>query len=380
MLNNIYKQRYGKLLLGLCLFLLLIYIGFGWLSQQSWHSQKDYYNSEHFEKDFKNHPKYYVEYSIGEKTVSDSLIKEYVDQQLTITNKPDRNIYGNYTTSGAYLILPLLFIFGFLSFFVDQKTNFTRFLFSLPYSRRQLFRQKIISLLVPVGLSLAIGILGNILIRYLMIPADYFQIPLTDLFASGIATFVGNLTVTTIGFLLGVLLGNLFFGPISIVVLFFLMGGFYSFFYNLQEFFSYLFFGTGTYRISQIIWNTWPEGEPSAWWATLSLFVIAGVFVLAAQEVFARISLENDGDYLTVPALRLPAFLVMCLGTWFYLLNMNGILRYFYFSDYNHASLVTQIIVYFVICVTISFLLIYPKVIKNWWHTRRFLNPDSNDL
>lgn len=35
MLKQIYRQRYGKLLLGFCLVLVLIYAGMGWDTQRS---------------------------------------------------------------------------------------------------------------------------------------------------------------------------------------------------------------------------------------------------------------------------------------------------------------------------------------------------------
>ena len=40
MLKQIYCQRYGKLLLGFCLILVLIYAGMGWDTQRSWHNQR----------------------------------------------------------------------------------------------------------------------------------------------------------------------------------------------------------------------------------------------------------------------------------------------------------------------------------------------------
>ncbi len=56
------------------------------------------------------------------------------------------------------------------------------------------------------------------------------------------------------------------------------------------------------------LWNDWPNGLPVNWWAVFATLLLSLLLIAAAQEVFARISLENDGDYLTVPAFRLPVF------------------------------------------------------------------------
>jgi hypothetical protein len=384
MLKQIYRQRYGKLLLGFCLVLVLIYAGLGWNTQRSWHNQKTYFDSETFKKDFQEHPDYYIKDYQGEKPIYYS-IDEYTDENLLIFNKPvpesdgDYRYPSNFADTGASFILPLLLVFGFLSFFIDQKTNFNRFLFSLPFKKRQIFRQKAVFLLAPVSFALIIGILSNICIRYLMIPSEYFQIPLSDLFASGVGTFVGNLAVTAIGCFLGVLLGNLFFGLLSIVLIFFLLSGFYSFYYNLQEYLSFLFYGKGGHLVLNNLWNDWPNGLPVNWWAILATLLLSFVLIAAAQEVFARISLENDGDYLTVPAFRLPVFLAMAIGTWFYLINMNWMLVQFYYDDFSQRRTILSICIYLVVCLVVSFLLVYPKAIKKWWHARHFLNDRSSN-
>ncbi len=122
MLKQIYCQRYGKLLLGFCLILVLIYAGMGWDTQRSWHNQKNYFDSEEFKKDFQEHPDYYIKDYNGEKPVYYSSIDEYKDENLLIYNRPVPESNGqdtyiaNFNTSGAYFILPLLFVFGFLSF------------------------------------------------------------------------------------------------------------------------------------------------------------------------------------------------------------------------------------------------------------------------
>ena len=50
MLSNIFKERYGKLLIGFCFVLLLMYLGDGWQSQKAWHQQEHYLTSEEFIK------------------------------------------------------------------------------------------------------------------------------------------------------------------------------------------------------------------------------------------------------------------------------------------------------------------------------------------
>ena len=69
MLMSIFKARYGKALIGVCLIVMAIYLGAGWQSQKDWYSQYDYLYSEEFVYDYTNHPSYYGKGYDGEKEI-----------------------------------------------------------------------------------------------------------------------------------------------------------------------------------------------------------------------------------------------------------------------------------------------------------------------
>lgn len=376
MLEKIYRQRYGKLLLGVCVVLTLIYLGIGWVAQHSWHEQKDYYESEEFLKDFRNNPDYYIKHYNEENPTYYLSAEEYKNTNLLIYNSSviSNNRYdvisSKFNISGSKYTFSLLFLLGFLSFFIDQKTNFNRFLFSLPFNRRTIFQKKIIFLLTPVSLALTIGILANIFIRYLMIPHEYFQIPVFSLLASGVSHFIVSMVIIAFGVLLGVILGNILWGLISLGIIFMLMSRFYDFLYNLQEFLSFLFLGNGDRLIFSNLWSEWPDGVPVSTGAGIGALVIFLGLILAAQEAFNNISLENDDDYLTIPTIRKPVFFVLGISVWFYLVNLNGMLVSLYYKNPSEKRTIVFLFIYLILCLMINFVLIYFKVIKNLWHSR----------
>lgn len=118
MLSNIFKERYGKLLIGFCFVLLLMYLGDGWKSQKAWHQQERYLTSEEFIKDFNENREYYVKSYKGETPVYFDSATEYRDAVLTISNESPDEIYYNrpYMTTMNQFVIVFLFIWGFLSF------------------------------------------------------------------------------------------------------------------------------------------------------------------------------------------------------------------------------------------------------------------------
>lgn len=249
MLSNIFKERYGKLLIGFCFVLLLMYLGDGWQSQKAWHQQERYLTSEEFIKDFNENREYYVKNYKGETPVYFDSATEYRDAVLTISNESPDEIYYNrpYMTTMNQFVIVFLFIWGFLSFFVDGRNNFNRFLFALPFSRKHVFHKKLLFIGLPLTACLVLGLLGHILIEYTMIPARYLAVPLQDVLLSALSTLATNLLVFAAGLLLGVLLGNLFTGVLSVFFTISLGSMGYSFFQCTREFLVLCFLVMGIF-------------------------------------------------------------------------------------------------------------------------------------
>ncbi|WP_312541902.1 ABC transporter permease [Enterococcus sp.] len=381
MLTQIFKERYGKTLIGACLILIAIYLGAGWQSQKDWHTQYNYLYSDEFIYDYTNHPSYYVKSYDGEKEIRYESIDAYRQDVLTIGKNHDGNdtyFYNDFSYAQPQLILLTLFILGFLAFFVDYRTNFTRFLLTLPVQKKTLFRKKIGFVSLAISVALLIGIVGNCLIRSLMIDQSYFMIPIANLLLSGLSTFFTNILVFMVGLFLGISLGNLVTGPLSVLFVLFLSTIGSNFYSSFRLLYSLAFLnGKEDVYAPFSLWIAWPEGRYYDWWVYL---LYAGLFLLlfvVMEKVFLALSLDNEGEYVTVPFLRAPAYWIMALGTWFYLFMANYYPHdFFYIKLYDDFSETYQGIIFrslllLFVCLIISLLMVYPKALMGWWHKRR---------
>lgn len=379
MLMQIFKRRYGKALIGVCLLIAALYLGTGWQSQKDWHNQYTYLYSDEFVDEYTNHPNYYVKSYDGEKEILYDSIDDYRQDMLTIKKSTDESEmnYNNFSYAQSEILLVFLFIAGFLVFFVDYRTNFTRFLLSLPAYKKEIFLKKILFILLPIIGTLAIGLIGNCLIRVGMIGQPYFAVSLSDMLLSGLSTLFTNLLVFVVGMFFGIALGNLISGPLSILFILFLstMGSyFYSSCYQLYHL---IFTGDQDAYPSFTLWIDWPEGISYKWWAYLLYAFLIILLLVLAEKIFLRLSLDNEGDYVTVPALRSTAYWLMALGTWFYLTMSNYIPhRFFYinlYEDYHdtYQGIIIGLVMMLLFCLVISLLMVYPKALMNWWHKRR---------
>lgn len=104
-----------------------------------------------------------------------------------------------------YLGTALLFIVplaGFLLFFIDQKTGFNQFLFSLGVSRKDLFKKKLLYVALPFLLSILVGQSLYALLIHTLIPAPYMNATLGQLFTSVISNFCLLFILFLVAFLL----------------------------------------------------------------------------------------------------------------------------------------------------------------------------------
>lgn len=381
MLMSIFKARYGKALIGVCFILMAIYLGAGWQSQKDWHTQYNYLHSDEFIYDYTNHPSYYVKSYDGEKEIPYESMDDYRQDVLTIRKTTDTNdtqMFDNFSFPQSDLILITLFISGFLLFFVDYRTNFTRFLLSLPAHKKEIVRKKMLFISLPIFGALSLGIVGNCLIRTMMIDTSYFTIPLTDMFLSGFSTLLTNLLVFFIGLFFGIALGNLVSGPISVLFILYLSAAgpyFYNSFYQLIHL---IFTGNEVSYPDFSLTIDWPEGSTYVWWVYLLYILSMLMIVLLVEKIFLHLSMDNEGDYVTVPALRTPVYWIMSIGTWFYLMITSYFPhQFFYIQLYpdghyaSYQSLMIKSLLLLVLCIVISLLMVYPKELMNWWHKRR---------
>lgn len=389
-LRKIYAIRYKTPLLILMVGFLLIYLGSGISHVKNWNNLESYFKSEEFIKDFNKNPEHYT---IGydyekDKEIFPKDIEEYRTDALQVYNKNNPRVSFNPNSlvnekdyqvgvdywknfDNQFLVVSafIVFLIGFGLFFIDLKTNYNQFLFSLSWTKKELFRGKIVYFALPFLGSLALGTLGNILISYLFIPKMYINATLTQLLYSGFSHWSFLVFALAGGIVSGTLLGNLVLGPVVVGLVFLSLivtEGVYLDVIRLIEYYT-----------NQQIWYNFsaffvdnPGKTGTPWFVLLLFFGLAAFAIFLAEKIYRQISLENNGQMLTVPTLRRPVFIILVILSliWyaFPISNISGYLTYP--NDYYDFSFVPTIIVS-TLCILISFFLVYiDEIPKRWNH------------
>ncbi|MHC5269077.1 hypothetical protein ACYSNO_07850 [Enterococcus sp. LJL98] len=386
-LRKIYDARYRTPLFLLILGILLLYLGSGILQVSNWKNTKNYLESTAFVEEFNKKPEYY---DIGYDNEMDQVIlpkniEEYQTYSLQVyqqsfiadPNDPSENVFGDRYQAGvsywkkfdAHLInlsAYLIFLIGFCLFFIDLKGNYNQFLFSLSWTKKALFQGKIRYFALPLFATLALSILGNILLTATFIPQKYMNATLLQLLYSGLSHWMFLALAFAGGLLLGTLLGNLVLGPIVVglvLVSFLTTSDLYGEVTQLIHYFT-----------SKTIWFDFesffvmlPGKTGTPWWALLSYGALTVLALFFAEKVYQQTSLENNGQMLTVPTLRLPVFIILTLlsSLWFVLPFANW--SYSLVNrEHNAPSIVSSSII-FIFCLLTSLFLVYIDVLPKHW-------------
>ncbi|MDT2469435.1 ABC transporter permease [Enterococcus avium] len=339
MIRSIFVERYKKALIAACLLVIGLSVCTALVQNNQW---KNLYNNPSSRIDFESNRNEYTYYDEGEMDfVPYKSYKEYRDATLLFYNVysgySDFSIktmskaenYSNripYSSSVGHfyiglsllLIVPLL---GFLLFFIDQKTGFNQFLFSLPLSRKDLFKSKIIYVAIPFLLSILVGQSLYACLIHTLIPAPYMNATLGQLFISVLSNFCLLLIMFCSSAFIGAMVGNIIFGPLTWIVYWCLMNLLPKAVYSL---------GNIIYTANTINHKSFSEtlfvfsvGKMGGhWWINL-IFIISSILLLFwCYKHYQTLSLENDTNYLLYKKARWPIWMIITVFTSF-ILNMT---------------------------------------------------------
>lgn len=402
MLKNIYYQRYGKILLVLMGVFTFIYVGSGVNSVGSWYELKEYFYSEEFSHSYDKDTSYQIKDYQHEIPVYYQSIQEYRDDALTVFDKfyfshlaPAESTLSDYTNNdyeliegeandyqvgGWYssqlysyitIVARVIFCLGFLLFFVDQKTNFNRFLFSLPFKRRELFLGKVVYVALPLLGFLALMIVSYSLILYWGIPKPYMNVTLLQLLYSSFSHWMYLVFALTAGIFFGTMLGNLVFGVLAILAGILLLSGNFNWAYSNLNLLVTYFFPQVRFVSATALFVTEPGKTGSPWLFLLILFGVSLLFLYLGERMFHKISLENNGQFVTSPEIRLPVCITIIIGSLLFFGLLNFDLTGMVVNEYPYfwRDLLIQIVVIIVVSVT----LVYSQNIRNWLLAKRDL-------
>lgn len=397
-LKNIFHTRYKAILLLLTFGLLTIYIGSSIETVNAWKTENQWLHSKDVVNDFKERPSDYIKgYDYQGEPVTYANIEEYRKESLTFFTDyftteivdstkpftPDRSyqtgrVYWNrFDRSYIPLVSIFIFLIGFGLFFIDLKTNFNAFLFSLSFTKKQLFRGKVFYWTLPLIASITLGTMLYQLIIYLSIPSIYVNATLGQLLYSGFSHVIFILFTFIMGAFFGTLLGNLITAPIMLaagILSFDLMHSFMNNLKNLLQYGNLEYIIQKTYQIFGSISSVaiHSPGKTASTVATLLVYlVLTCLFFLLAERIYENISLENNGKVLTVPRYRKRFFIILAILTSVYF-TFGSIDFVFHHEYYGSLPLLTTVIIP-IVCIASSFILTYYDEIFKFWN-KRYLN------
>ncbi|MDR0920899.1 MAG: hypothetical protein LBM95_00755 [Lactobacillales bacterium] len=333
-LLKIFWTRYKVALILLSVFL----IGFGIINGNSrvnsWKASYKYYTSEQFEKEYLSY-KYKPTETLEEYQLNQ--FRVYFDEK---ERKGEINVPSFVTENRTVPFLSpnstylLLFLFsGFLLFFIDLKTGFNQFLFSIGFQKRNIFLTKYLLIAPTLVLSLFIGNLLQNILFFHGIPNEYMN---GGTFAQSVPIILLNtllaLTLFTVGTFLGVLMGQLILGVITLL-------GFTLYLHyciktvdairNLSYFIQhhkdrYNYKGLPL-RFSDFEFHQCAIGTPLGHDVLIILIFTVGLFLFTLYW-YPRTSLENTGKYLLQPSLKKVTFEIVIISSFVipYFINLGG--------------------------------------------------------
>ncbi|MGM0240062.1 ABC transporter permease [Enterococcus sp. AZ103] len=327
MVKSIYFERYKKPLIAFCLLIIGICLVNAKFQSDSWHQSYTHYTEDSQAKqnfeDFQTEYSYWDDKSQNNRNYQN--FQEYIDSNLYVyqpatnmynplkipaaTDYESHETYITNTTNYSSILLFLVPLAGFLLFFLDTKTGFNHFLFSLPVTRKELFIKKLIYIGGPILLTVLAGQILYAVLIHNMIPAPYMNATLSQLFVSVINYFFLISTIFFVSTFIGSMVGNLAFGPLTWLV-------FWIFTYSFPNAISAIF---ETISISQNNTPSIPSnlfittvGKTGGYLSMSLLFILLSLgFLTWGYKKNQTISLENDGNYLLNQESRWPVWIFM---------------------------------------------------------------------
>lgn len=348
-LMKIMQLRYWKYLVGL----FVIIVGLQGMRSMTvvdkWQSSDQYYHSEQFIKDFKQHPKLYLQEDRKGHPKKQSL-EAYRLEANPVFEPTHEAGFMIYSPTIIVLVM-IVFGAGLLIFANDRRTNFDTFLFSLESSRRRLYWTK---LGYGIGTLLSSLLIGDVIyysVLKLKIDASYVQLNIPTLIQREIGSLVLMLGIFTIGCLIGLLIGKLptliigglgFICSLSFAIT--SMSDTRSFVmsrgseqYNIHSdsngglLTKLLTMGNGQYRLYR---NQQQTG------LIIGLFVVTCLLLWGGAWIYKRLSLENKNQLVQIAGFKKP---LVVIGTLYlaWLFGMNGVFsRQPYELLANHEKIV----------------------------------------
>ncbi|MEI5992252.1 hypothetical protein A5881_003808 [Enterococcus termitis] len=365
-LMTILKKRYGLALIITSLSIILFYTYLGISDVNRWKEMNNYYNSEQYLDDSKNiqtndDPRYNG-LSLKERQELDkkeglSLFYQtigYDDQGKLITDV-DQPYFSMYFNENPILLVAIIVAVGFFMFFVDLRTSFNEFLFSLGVSKRRIYFSKLALISLPILSSLLLAKILFVGIITTGVPAEYVNISMMDLSANVLANWATYIFYFFIAVFIGLVTGNVILGPLTALGFCLSFEFFITSVINAWHYFTKA--TTDTYVTNKFFVYTVTKDPISILPIILAVFLSLLLFLFGSY-LFPKLTLEKKGNYLLFDTLKIPVVIAMTIYVPVVLVFNRG-----YYNYQNDASPIPALLIYGVITALIGSYLVFRKEI-----------------
>lgn len=331
MIRAIIFERYKKVLIAACLLVIGVGVFNALTENKQW---KMIYHEPHAKENFEKNRAgitYWDEKT--EKNVHYTSYHQFQKAQLEFyhsdsggfetleaSNYSEKTFYySNFSTyfNGALLLLvPLL---GFLLFFIDQKTAFNHYLFSLGCSRKILFQSKILYVALPFLLVTLISQFVYALLIHALIPAPYMNATLGQLVTSIISHSSLLFFFILCRYFYWVYGWKCIFCPLTLFVFLFLRSWLPNAIYSLSDIIN-LVKGSSHSSLPRTLFVDSVGKNGGNMLVNCILVVVGLLLIFWTYQKFQSLSLENDNAYLLHKESRWPIWGMMTLFTSFVLI------------------------------------------------------------
>ncbi|MHC5227682.1 ABC transporter permease [Enterococcus sp. LJL99] len=376
--STILKKRYFLATLFACLFIFFFTIYPVNRDLSNWHVQKNYYYSSEFVKSFSSNEKDYIYKNdpMYENKSKKERLAQYQRESLFLFQqtkaadengnyaKEDNIYYSSYLSENYFFLLAIVVGAGFLLFFVDLKTSFNSFLFSLGCSKKIIYWKKYLLVGVPILLSILISKFFYLGIFFSNISKECINISFKQLMLSILANWIMYIFYFCAASFIGLTMGNMILGPLTLIGFTSSWSNFIASVINLKSFISN---NNAEYFYPLL---TWGITKNPIHFPIIFIFALLSLISLTlGYIVYPKISLEKNGDYLLLDYLRWPVLLIIVFYTTSTIVFSRG---YYYYPMFAEApSVIPVILFYFIITLVVSACIIFQKPIYNFINEKR---------
>ncbi|MDA9470394.1 ABC transporter permease [Enterococcus sp. 5H] len=372
-LLTILKKRYGLFILIASIAIVGFYVFLGISDVNRWKEMELYYSSDDFITELKQNPEEinpsYKNLSLKErqeKHKKDSLMlffqTDTFDDQGNMDTSENRPYFTMYFNENPWLLISLISLIGFSLFFVDLKTSFNEFLFSLGVSKRKIYFTKYLLIALPLLFSVLIAKILFIGIVTLGIPSEYVNLNMHQIVMNILALWSPIVFYFSVSTFIGLVTGHMILGPLT------LFGFCFSFEFFMTSLTNALYFFTD--HTKEVYMGDFFQyiitKNPTPLFPIIFALVVSILLTVSGFFLFPALTLEKKGNYLLFDKLKIPVIIATTIYVPIVMVFSQG-----FSHDESLQSSIVSLLIYAIITALIVSYIVFKKEIDRWIHQKK---------